>query len=143
MKKTQLLFIAALIAAVFITQQASAKIWRVNNRSNYDGANFWGDNFGGTQGYPVFVQINQAVSLASSGDTIYVEASPIPYAHAALDRKITIIGSGYFLSQNLHVSSLTDSSQIGEIDFNTGSEGSQVIGMSNVSYGVDPNFILM
>ena len=96
MKQTHLLFAAVLVAALLFTQQASAKIWRVNNKSNYDGANYWGDNFGGTQGYPVFVQINQAVPLAASGDTIYVEASSIVYNKADIDRKLVIIGSGYF-----------------------------------------------
>ncbi len=134
MKKTQLLFIAAIIIATLFTQQASAKIWRVNNQSNYDGSTLWGDNFGGTQSYPVFAQINQVINLASSGDSIYVEASPIRYADASLDRKLIIIGAGYFLSRNPHVSTNTDSSFVGEMDFNAGSEGSQLIGMTNVGF---------
>ena len=65
MKKTQLLFMAVIITATLFTQQASAKIWRVNNQSNYNATkNLWGDNFGGTQSYPcVCINFSQVVSL--------------------------------------------------------------------------------
>jgi hypothetical protein len=147
MKKTQLLFAAALIAAFFITQSASAKIWRVNNKSNYNGTTLWGDNLGGTPSYPVFPQINNALAagnktLVAAGDTLYVEASQLPYSHAEIDRKVIIIGSGYFLSLNSHVSSTLDSSCISQISFNPGSDGSQVIGMSNVSSQGTSNFFI-
>ena len=81
----------------------------------------------------MFKQVNQAITLASSGDTIYVEASPIPYDGAKLDRKLVIIGPGYFLSQNQnsHVSTNTESSFIAGMEFDAGSEGSQIIGMSD------------
>ncbi len=52
MKKKQLLFIALAAVAICLTQQADAKIWRVNNLSNYDGSTLWGDNFGGTRCLP-------------------------------------------------------------------------------------------
>ncbi len=146
MKQTQLLFAMALFFASFLfTQQASATIWRVNNKSNYDGNTLWGDNFGGTPSYPVFPQIDDALkagsnTLVAAGDTLYVEASSIPYAEADVSRKLIIIGSGYFLSQNTHVSSITDSSSIVEVNFNVGSEGSQLIGMSIIhSYPYDVN----
>ena len=132
MKKTHLFLIAAIVMATLFTQKADAKIWRVNNRSNYDGLTLYGDNFGGTTGYPVFTQIQQVVPLASSGDTIYVEASPLPYSAATVDRKLIIIGSGYFLSQNPHVSTNTDSSFIAGITFASGSEGSQLVGMTEI-----------
>ncbi len=142
MKKTQLLCIAVIITAALISQQASAKIWRVNNKSNYDGINFWGDNLGGTQNYPVFAQINS--TLVAAGDTFYVEPSTIPYADANIDRKVTIIGSGYFLSRNPHVSSTTDSSSIGNVTFSSGSDGSQIIGMSNVNTGsTSKDFVIL
>jgi hypothetical protein len=140
MKTSRLIFFAAFIMAILFTRQASAKIWRVNNKSNYNGTTLWGDNFGGTASYPVFTQIDSALAagsrkLVASGDTLYVEASPITYNYATIDRKLIIIGSGYFLSQNPHVSSITDSSSIGTVNFNTGSEGSQIIGMSEVVGG--------
>ncbi len=135
MKQTHLLFAAALVAALLFTQQASAKIWRVNNKSNYNGSTLWGDNFGGTPSYPVFPQINDALkagsgTLVAAGDTLYVESSPTVYTDVTIDRKLAIIGSGYFLSQNPDVSTSTDSSSIGSITFKSGSEGSQLIGIS-------------
>ncbi len=148
MKTARLFFFAAFIIPIFFSQQASAKIWRVNNKSNYNGTTLWGDNFGGTASYPVFPQINDALAaggntLVAAGDTLYVEASPLPYSHAEAYRKITIIGSGYFLSQNPHVSSTLDSSSISRISFYPGSEGSQVIGMSNVNSQGGANFSII
>ncbi len=40
MKTTVLLFCAAFLTCT--AQQVSAKIWRVNNNSNYDGSSKWG-----------------------------------------------------------------------------------------------------
>src|SRR5450432_1529697 len=102
MKKTQYLFIAAIMAATCFTQQASAKIWRVNNQSNYDGSTLWGDNFGGTPAYPVFKQINQAVAfgIVNDGDTIHVEGSTVIYDAATVTKRLVVIGPGYFLTEN-------------------------------------------
>jgi hypothetical protein len=75
MKKTQLLIIAtAIITGIFFTLQANATIWRVNNRSNYNGSALYGENFGGSPAYPVFAQINQAVAfgIVNNWDTLHV-----------------------------------------------------------------------
>ena len=92
MKKNHLLLAAVIVAALTV-QTANAKIWRVNNRSNYNSTtSSYGDNLGGTSSYPVFAQINQAVGWAglNDGDTLYVEGSTSIYADAALSRKIVL-----------------------------------------------------
>ena len=141
MKQTHLLFAAALMAALLFTQQASAKIWRVNNKSNYDGATLWGDNFGGTAAYPVFNQIQQAhdFGIVNNGDTIYVEGSIAIYSTATITKKLVIVGTGYFLTSNPKTNNSTFESALEKIYFSTGSEGSQLIGLDivNNGYGTD------
>lgn len=134
MKKNHVLFFAALLLAALNVQVASAKIWRVNNKSNYNGTSLYGDNFGGTASYPVFTQINNAVGWASvnNGDTLYVEGSVTVYAGATITKQLTIIGPGYFLNENPETSNDLLAAQIGTINFNAGSAGSQLIGVSVV-----------
>jgi hypothetical protein len=133
MKTTVLLFCAAFLACT--TQQVSAKIWRVNNNSNYDGSSKWGSNFGGTQATPVFRQINDAVNWSSiaTGDTLHVEGSGKSYATATITKKLVIIGPGYFLSENPQTSTDALNANVGAINFNSGSDGSQLIGVNNIS----------
>ena len=134
-KKTILL--SAVILLLSVTQQVYAKIWRINNRSNYNGSSLWGDNFGGTAAYPVFTQLSQAIAFAivNNGDTIHVEGSTETYAFAIVTKKLVIIGTGFFLTDNPKTSNNTLASKIQRIYFNAGSEGSQLIGMDIVSAG--------
>lgn len=129
-------FLAILIIA-FTVQSGQARIWRVNNRSNYNGTNQWGANYGGTSTNPVFKQIDQVMAWAelnsgNSTDTIHVEGSPERYDGAVIDKKVVIIGPGYFLTQNENVSNNLLDAQISAIVFNAGSEDSTVMGMNFV-----------
>ena len=137
MKTKQLLFIISVFAVCLIAEQASAKIWRVNNKSNYDGSALWGDNFGGTPAYPVFKQINQAVAfgIVNDGDTIHVEGSTVLYDAAIITKRLVIIGPGYFLTDNPKTSENILEATIGRIFLNAGSENSQVIGLNFISGG--------
>lgn len=137
MKKKQLLFIALALAVVCFTQQAHATIWRVNNKSNYNGTSLYGDNFGGTASYPVFAQISQAVAfgIVNNGDTLHVEGSSVTYDFAIITKRLVIIGAGYLLTDNPKTSENILDTKISRIYFNAGSENSQVIGFNIVSLG--------
>jgi hypothetical protein len=137
MKKVQLFAIASAIALISLSQQANAKIWRVNNQSNYDGSTKWGDNFGGTAAFPVFVQVDQAVAfgIVNDGDTIQVEGSTITYAFATITKRLVIIGAGYFLTDNPKTSNNVLETKIARVLFSPGSENSQLIAMDVVSAG--------
>src|ERR1700759_3437789 len=134
MKKHHVLLLAVFFT-VFNVQFATAKIWRVNNKSNFNGTSLYGDNFGGTSTYPVFKEINDAVNWAnvSDNDTLYVEGSTSVYAAANISKKLVVIGPGYFLPENPKTSNDLLDAQIGQIAINA--SGSQIIGMSNVSSG--------
>lgn len=133
MKTNQLLRLAIYAATLFITlQTADATIWRVNNTSNYNGTSLYGENLGGTITYPVYKQINDAVNASTvrNGDTLYVEGTPTVYTGATITKKLVIIGNGFFLTENSKTSTNLYSSDVSYIWFNTGSAGSQLIGVS-------------
>ncbi|MBK6285491.1 MAG: hypothetical protein IPF54_25030 [Draconibacterium sp.] len=103
MKKANLLSITAFIAFFIISvNSVEAKIWRVNNGSNYNGTTLWGSNFGGNPAYPVFKQIDQAIAWSSvmDSDTIHVESSQFIYTAATITKKVVLIGPGFFLPDN-------------------------------------------
>lgn len=132
MKKT-LLFIGFAIMVSLFTQNAQAKIWRVNNTSNYDGTTLYGDNLGGTIDNPVFAQLTDAngsnLVSANGIDTVHLEGTNIPYNGLSLTKSMIIIGSGYFLKENPNVSNTVLESILGYIKFNSNSSGSQLIGV--------------
>jgi len=77
-----------------------------------------------------YTTIQSAIDGAQPGDTIYVEGSPVNYAGTKIDKKLVIIGPGYFLADNdstqanIHVAEISAS-----LDFIKGSEGSKVCGL--------------
>lgn len=73
-----------LLAGLLMSGTIYAESFRVNNQGN---------------GAP-FLEINPAIAAAAIDDTIYVEGSPTQYAAWNLSKKVTVIGEGYFLSQN-------------------------------------------
>jgi hypothetical protein len=143
--KRKLLVATGVTMAMLYCLEATAKIWRVNNRSNYNGTTLWGDNFGGSATYPVFKELNQANTSnlihPSVGDTIYIEGSPQTYSGATITKKLVIIGPGYFLEQNPNSSNDRQAATFtDDIEFETGSAGSELIGVQFNSR--DPNIII-
>ncbi|MEN3322357.1 hypothetical protein VP395_01335 [Mariniflexile soesokkakense] len=137
MKPTLFYFSTALTILFLVSNNAYAKIWRVNSQSNFNNTSNWGENYGGTPSYPVFKQINEAVASASvvAGDTLHIEGSVITYNDAIITKRLVIIGPGYFLTENTNVSNTTYDAKIGWIQFNPGSEYSQLIGMNIINDG--------
>lgn len=134
MKKIYFLIMSATILLLNV-HTASAKIWRVNNKSNYNGTSIYGDNLGGTSTYPVFNQINQAVGWAAvvDNDTLYVEGSTTVYASATVTKKLAIIGAGYFLTENPKVTNDALEAKVSQLTLNV--QGSSVIGLNIVVNG--------
>jgi hypothetical protein len=83
--KTKLFFTVVVLG---MTLGAQATIWRVNNDPNA-GADF--------------AQLQEANDDASvmPGDTIHMEHSSVLYETATINKQLVIIGTGYFLEQNL------------------------------------------
>lgn len=123
MKK--IIFTSIVLAGLAATE-AEAKIWRVNN-----------------QGYGAdYAQINEAVTDPNvlAGDTLHVEGSTVEYNSATVNKHLVIIGVGYHLANNPKTTNNGLATNTGYITFNSGSESSQLIGISvNHSYGVSIN----
>jgi len=109
--KTKLLIVSALLVVNLI----NAAIWRVSKDVTY---------------LPHFSEIQVAIDSASVGDTIYVY--PGSYNNIAINKLITIIGSGYFHIENSKdsLTRITTDINIHQINFNKGSDYSCLIGMA-------------
>jgi len=114
MKKTNFLMTIAII--LIATTQVSAKVWRVNNVYMTNAH---------------FTSLSTAVANSSvlAGDTIYVEGSPMNYGSITLSKRLVILGSGYFLSDNDSTQANTYSSSVSKMTFSNGSQGSFVAGL--------------
>lgn len=135
MKRVNLLSITAVFGIFLIsTISAEAKIWRVNNGSNYNGTTLWGSNYGGTPAFPVFKQVDQAIAWSSlvDSDTIHVESSQFDYDATTITKKVVLIGTGFFLPDNLKTGNNLNDAKIKRINFNEGSAGSSALGLNVV-----------
>jgi len=82
------------------------------------------------------------VAAATSGDTIYMEGSVIEYAGGNISKKVTIIGPGFFLSENPSTQATKIETKFNsEIMFLTGSAGSTIMGCHLASIGVNTSNI--
>ncbi len=87
-----------------------------------------------------YTTIQDAHDAATAGDTIYVEPSASDYAGFTCSKQLVIIGGGWDLSENYpdNYKSSNDTRVFGQNNFNSGSEGSIVIGIffdfSNTNY---------
>ena len=109
------LFVAFLLLLTWSFCQA--KIWRVDNVSGNPGADFTSLTF--------------AISSSNvqPGDTLYVSGSPNTYGDITVNKKLIIIGTGYFLDENLNLQANRNSAKIGGLTFTTNANGSVIIGL--------------
>jgi len=82
------ILIACSLFSVVLAKPAMAHIWRVNN----DPAKV-----------ADFTNIAEAVATAAPGDTIHIEPSRTPYNSFVLNKRLVILGNGYFLGSGLQV----------------------------------------
>lgn len=115
--------IVAILLFQFAFMNASAKVWRVNN------------NVGASAD---FTNFNAAVTSTSvlDGDTLHIEASATGYGGATINKKLTIIGPGYFLDPantttpaNTGLQYKPQNGWIGAVNFVAGSSGTKFIGI--------------
>lgn len=122
------------ILLVFTTSSAFANIWRVNNNSIY------------TQGCSnCFTQLQNAIDNQQvlPGDTIHLEASSTNYDAATINKKLVIIGPGYFLNENGSLQQNIQSAIIDDINIEAGGEGSILIGVNiEGKFSTDANLFI-
>lgn len=89
---------------------------------------------------PDYLTLQEANDNANNGDTIYMEGSATTYSGADISKSLTIIGPGFFLSENDSTQANGLEANIyGQINFNAGSAGSVITGIkvSSVNITVD------
>ncbi len=114
--KLKVILLACTIV-VFFSTITSAKIWQVNNNPGVT-ADF-------TSPQAAINDIN-----VSDGDTLYVAGSSISYGSLTLNKKLIIIGPGYFLDENPDTQAVTEAAKTGFIHFESGSAGSVIAGLT-------------
>lgn len=114
------MFILVLLACTALS--ANAKIWRVNN----------------TPGVVAnFNTVAAAVAAAAAGDTIYIEGSATNYSGATVNKKLTFIGTGYFLSgtnSNPGLQANGNNAYIGAIMIDSAGSGSVFLGLAGLNF---------
>jgi len=77
-----------------------------------------------------YTSLQAAHDAATSGDTLYVEASPTDYGTLIISKKIHIFGTGYFLGENLNLQANVISSKVYDIFLASGCDESTIQGMT-------------
>jgi hypothetical protein len=98
------------------SKTVSAKVWRVNNNAGVSAD---------------FAQVSAAVSSAAvqNDDTIYVEGSSTSYSNTTINKRLVIIGAGYFLSENTGLQANVNESWISLISIDSLGSGSTLMGI--------------
>ncbi|MFK7755996.1 MAG: hypothetical protein AB8B53_03570 [Flavobacteriales bacterium] len=125
MKTIIIVFCLSLLAITSL----EATVWRVNNNLNY----IQGD--GGPCGEAdvcehCFSDLQAAIDCNQvfPGDTLYLEASLNDYGDMLVNKRLVIIGAGFFLSENPGSQSTASKSRVGRIDFSV--SGSTIAGLT-------------
>ncbi|MDR1865231.1 MAG: hypothetical protein LBR08_06635 [Bacteroidales bacterium] len=119
--------------ALLTAGTAEAKVRRVNNDSGI---------------LPVsgliYTTVTAAVGAADEGDTIHIEGSVTPYTgDVTVDKRLVIIGPGYFLSATPQTQYLKQPARINaNITFAAGSESSTLAGVEQVTGALSTSAIL-
>ncbi|MCD4747331.1 MAG: hypothetical protein K8R58_13615, partial [Bacteroidales bacterium] len=101
------------VLAIIFAMNLNATVWTVNNvHSAAD-----------------FTTLQDAINGASATDTIYLEGSPNSYGDGTFDKQLVVIGTGYWLNENDTTQAYKQSSRIGNLIFNSGSEGTIITGI--------------
>jgi hypothetical protein len=126
MKKLTTSLALLLLAFVVLSSQAQT-IRRCNNI--------------GVTGLNIYSTIQAAHDAAANGDIIYVEPSGISYGNLTCIKPLTIIGNGYFLSQQVpSVQVDPRQSELAQVIFAAGSAGSRITGCTiNSTFAVAAN----
>jgi hypothetical protein len=109
---------------------AHAKIWRINNT-----------------GIPAdFTSANAASTSPSvvNGDTLHIEPSGTSYGNLDINKRLVIIGNGYFLGEaaanrNPNLQAFTAQSIVGNIIMNTGANQTEIMGISCATISIGGN----
>ena len=116
MKNTTLFLLIILLGGLVALPTLAQTIRRCNNNPGVAGVN-------------MYTTIQAAHDAAAPGDVIYVEPSGISYGGLTCTKRLTIVGNGYFLTQNSGTSVNKSPSSVDNIACNAGSAGTIISGL--------------
>ncbi len=118
------------VMAMFLAITADATIWRVNNRPGINAD---------------FTTLQNAIDGASANDTIYIGGSANDYGPGIFNKKLVVLGAGYWHAENDSMQAYEETSWVKQLSFNAGSEGSVISGLYiyNGNYGQTQNWKLI
>lgn len=108
------LLLSLLIFCTIGLSAAFAKIWRVNNNAGIQAD---------------FTTLQAAHNGAAAGDTLYLEGSTTDYGGLTCTKKLSIIGPGYYLTENNIANINSGSAKVSAIQMNAGAQGSEIMGL--------------
>lgn len=117
--KTLLTFLLTLALTAGLAQQ----VHRVNNNAGISG----------TRVYSTFAAAHTA---AAANDIIIVEPSSVSYGTVTITKPLKIYGNGYHLTTNTSLKADPRNSTFDNVEFNTGSGGSEIYGITSGSISV-------
>lgn len=82
-----------------------------------------------------YTTISAAIAAAGVNDIIMVEGSILAYDNLTINKKVTIVGPGYFLLENLNLQGSPSSASLASVTFAAGSDGSSLYGL-NITGGI-------
>jgi len=82
-----------------------------------------------------YTTISAAIAAAGVNDIIMVEGSIVAYDNITINKKVTIVGPGYFLLENLNLQGSPSSASLASLTFAAGSDGSSLYGL-NITGGI-------
>lgn len=111
----------SIILLLLITTLATAQnILRVNNNVGVNAP---------------YTTISAAIAAAGANDIIMVEGSIVAYDNITINKKVTIVGPGYYLLENLNLQGSPSSASLASVTFAAGSDGSSLYGL-NMTGGI-------
>ncbi|QIX62839.1 hypothetical protein HER32_17330 [Hymenobacter sp. BT18] len=116
MKKLYASLLLGLSTLLVVSGAFAQTIRRVNNN--------------GITGTNIYSTIQAAHDAAAANDIIQVEPSTTTYGSLTCTKKLTIVGPGYFLDLNTGLQASSIPATVASIDFQSGSAGSSVSGIT-------------
>tara|TARA_R110000868_G_scaffold11200_7_gene54905 strand:- start:42292 stop:43227 length:936 start_codon:yes stop_codon:yes gene_type:complete len=89
----------------------------------------------------LYSNLEDAYKNSVSGDTLYIEGSNNEYGDLTIEKRLTLIGQGYFINENIGISSNKFETIVGRLILANGSSGSKIYGLRFDQSGLSSAYI--
>lgn len=119
-------YLKILLLLALFSMTLQARIWRVDNISRHNAD---------------FATLQSAHDGAAVGDTLYIAGTGNNFGNCVFTKRLSVIGAGYFLTENPITQATSFTSRVSTLTFNNGSDGSIVMGVSILNIVINTDFI--